>query len=229
MTKFGVSILTVGCLALSMAACAPAFKGEGTLKPNLRKIEEKRLKSLADEAKKGIHIGSVKVDENQFKVEIKKADDLADADKEVIVTLGEDTSAKVQEERLSQDRSKKYTVSVQCGDDCSQIAVILKVSANEQGELPLSQEQAEASVAAAAAPEAQAEAPEAQAETQAAPAETTAQVAERIVGAIIVFDQGSEEGREITQKVIENTSATDQQIIEELTGLRTGLEASGRR
>jgi hypothetical protein len=232
MKKFGYTVVAVGCLALSMAACAPAFKGEGTMKPNLRKAANARQKALANEAEEGAHISKITREGNEITLKLKKADDLAEADREIKVTLGENPSAKVEDEKISQDSSKKYSVSVQCIDEaCTSVAAILTVAANVQSEASGGQEEAPAAAAAQAAENAAENTSGAQAvptpSQEQANAEPAAQVEKRVVGKVVVFDEGSNEGRQITH-IILDSSASYEANLEALDVQLAEIQSAGR-
>ena len=92
MKAFTKSMLAVSGLALSLAACGPGFKGEGSKKPNLQKIFMKEQRELQEAAKQTANVAEVKRGDKtdngyEFEITLANVPDVAQEDQTLSMKL----------------------------------------------------------------------------------------------------------------------------------------------
>lgn len=134
MKTFSLSMLAVTGLALSLAACGPGIKGEGTKKPNVARLLKIQEKAEAKELANYPHIKSIALgesDDNEVlvKVELENVGaDLDEAQKSVdglVAIKGEALS----EVDVVKGKANTYKIKLICIEECTMIAGVLDVEA----------------------------------------------------------------------------------------------------
>ena len=133
--------------ALSMAACAPAFKGSRSSTPNLPKQIRAELKAMDDQAGVGAHVNNVTRAEgsDSLVVELANADDLKEEQRKITVTAVESNAKKAIVEASTESASSEtqsYKVKAICAEDetCDTVAVILTIEAGGKKEESVKEE-----------------------------------------------------------------------------------------
>lgn len=126
MNQFKLSVFAVTGFALSMAACAPAFKGEGTLKPNLQKQEKARLQQLEKSTSAASFVNKVTRNEKgEVTLELTNVADLSEEQRKVTLKL---STPDFKDDVVLQSSSRNYIIEASCiVSDCLAVAIVTRV------------------------------------------------------------------------------------------------------
>ncbi len=132
MKTLSKSMLVVTGLALSLTACGPGLKGEGTKKTNVARLIKIQDKADAKAVEvlpniKSISLGEAAEDNFSVTVELANAD-VAEDKTSVAGSLAA-ADGKVTELEAVKGKANSYKIKLMCLEDCTMVAAILDIEA----------------------------------------------------------------------------------------------------